>query len=88
MNEENYIFEGINLKTANVFELTTNEEYLKKFLSPELGILTTADYLQKVNNSTTRIFDMFDYAETFQITDLISKLESLYKDELASFFNE
>ena len=88
MEIENYIFKGIDLKTATVFELTTSEEYLKKFLSPELGIVTRADYLQKVYNSSNRIFDMFDYAETFQMTDLISKLESLYKDELASFFNE
>lgn len=88
MKKEDYIFQGIDLKTATVFDLTNSEEYLSKFFSPELGIKTKADYLLAVNNSDSRIFDMFDYAETFQMTDLIAKLEVLYKNELASFFNE
>ena len=88
METNDYTYLGVDLRTANVSDLTDDKEYLNKFLAPELGINTIADYLEHSNNSESRIFDLFDYAESFQITELINKLEKLYKDELSTFFNE
>ena len=87
MEMNQFTYQGVDLRTANVFDLTSDAEYLKKFLSVELGVDDKDAYLE-LSTSESRVFDMFDYAETFQKTELINKLNELYKNELASFFNE
>ena len=88
MNKTDYTYKGADLRTVNVTDLTDDQTYLSKFLAPELGISSMTDYLSMSINSESRIFDLFDYAEHFQITELVNKLEKLYKKELISFFNE
>lgn len=88
MNKSNYTYNNIDLRTANVADLTNDQNYLSKFLAPELGINSMEDYLKMSSNPESRIFDLFDYAEHFEISELIEKLEKLYQTELINFFNE
>jgi hypothetical protein len=45
MTKENFLYNGIDLRKATVFDLTTNEDFLKRFYSPVLGIKNKEDYL-------------------------------------------
>lgn len=89
MSEDKFLYNGVDLRTASVFDLTDDADFLLRYLAPELGVNTKDDYL-KLGESTpaSRAFDMLEFAEEKEIKPLIEKLQLIYKDELAALFNE
>ena len=85
-----YTYKGIDLRTATVFDLTDDkDDFLNRFLSPELGIKTKEDFLSMGENTPqSRAFSMMEYAEFSKNELLINKLISIYRQELTVFFNE
>jgi hypothetical protein len=89
MSNSQYTYNGVDLRTATVFDLTDDKDFLSRFLSPELGIKTKEDFLAMgTNTRQSRAFSMMEYAEEKDIKLLINKLSTIYKDELTLFFNE
>jgi hypothetical protein len=89
MSKANFLYNGIDLRKATVYDLTTNEEFLSRFLSPELGIKNKEDYMSLGEQTViSRVSDLFLYAEHYDLKPLIEKLNVIYKNELVNFFNE
>lgn len=89
MSDTKFTYNGIDLRTATVFDLTDDKDFLSRFLSPELGIKTKENFLSMGENTPqSRAFSMMEFAEEKRIEILIEKLNNLYKDELTLFFNE
>ena len=89
MDTDKFLYNGIDLRTSTVFDLTEDNAFLSRFLSPELGVKTKEDYLNLGETSDlNRVSDMLEYAEENKITSLTEKLKEIYKDDLVSFFNE
>lgn len=89
MSDNSFTYNGIDLRTATVFDLTDDKVFLSRFLSPELGIKTKEDFLAMGENTKqSRAFSMMEYAEEKSIDSLIEKLNTIYKEELTLFFNE
>lgn len=89
MSDNSFTYNGIDLRTATVFDLTDDKVFLSRFLSPELGIKTKEDFLSMGENTKqSRAFSMMEYAEEKKIATLMEKLNTIYKEELTLFFNE
>lgn len=89
MNKEDFFYNGIDLRKANVFELTTNDDFLSQFYSPDLGIKNKEDFLSLGKETNiSRISGLYLFAEHFNVKPLIEKLNNIYKNELSKFFNE
>jgi hypothetical protein len=89
MNDLKFKYNGIDLRTATVFDLTDDKDFLSRFLSPELGIKTKYDFLSMgENTSQSRAFSMMEYAEKTNNETLTKKLNFIYKDEISLFFDE
>jgi hypothetical protein len=89
MNNDNYKYNGIDLRTATVFDLTNDADFLSRYLSPELGIKSKEDYLQMVGpKSKNHVFNMLEYAEENNIPKLVKQLKEIFADDLVAFFNE
>lgn len=72
-----YIFKGVDLRTATVYDLAeVLKDYPPILVSPE----------KDLSDEQERIFTLITYSEEYQLTDLKEKLEDLYKDELVSIF--
>jgi hypothetical protein len=89
MSKENFLYNGIDLRKATVFDLTANEDFLKRFYSPVLGIKNKEDYLNMgKQNVISRVSDLLAFAEHYKLKPLIESLNVIYKKELTEFFNE
>jgi hypothetical protein len=89
MSKEKFLYKNIDLRKATVFDLTTNEDFLKRFYSPVLGIKNKEDYLNLGKQTViSRVSDLYIFAEHYKLNPLIEKLNELYKTELTAFFNE
>ena len=89
MSDTSFTYNGIDLRTATVFDLTDDKDFLSRFLSPELGIKTKDDFLSMGENTPqSRAFSMMEFAEDTKNDTLIKKLSAIYKEELTLFFNE
>lgn len=89
MKKEDFLYNGIDLRKATVFDLTTNENFLKQFYSPVLGIKNKEDYLNLGKQTViSRVSDLLLFAEHYNLKPLIEKLNVIYKKELTEFFNE
>lgn len=88
-NKETFLYNNLDLRKATVFDLTTNEEFLKRFYCPVLGINKKQDYLNLGEQTVmSRVLDLFVFAEHFNLKPLIEKLNIIYKTELTEYFNE
>lgn len=72
---DKYIFKGIDLRTATVYDLAAVLDDCPAFLvSPD----------HELSDEQERILSLYSYAEEYDLQDLIKKLKDLYKDELVS----
>ncbi|GEP52364.1 hypothetical protein FNO01nite_30360 [Flavobacterium noncentrifugens] len=89
MSNDKFFYNGHDLRSVTVFDLTDDKVFLSRFLSPALGINTKEDFLAMGENTPlSRAFSMLDFAEEKNIPELTEKLKSIYKNELELFFNE
>lgn len=89
MDSDKFTYNGIDLRTATVFDLTDDQDFLSRYLSPELGIKTKEDYLKiSDSKSNNRVFNMLEFAEENKITKLVDQLKEIFADDLVAFFNE
>lgn len=81
--------ENYNLKKDTIFDICKDENYINEnVLNIALGV-TKDLYLETYKeNPINRVFDLYNYAETFNLTNLINDLDKLYKSEIETFFNE
>ncbi|MFV8335200.1 hypothetical protein ACNQF7_03825 [Flavobacterium sp. RSP29] len=89
MSDTKFTYNGIDLRTSTVFDLTDDKDFLSRFLSLELGIKNKEDFISMGENTPqSRAFSMMEYAEEKKLKTLIEKLNSIYSDEINLFFNE
>lgn len=89
MSDSAFKYNGLDLRTCTVFDLTNDKDFLNRFLAPELGIKTKEDFLLiGAQNSESRCFLMLEYAEYKNDNVLTKQLKYIYNKELSQFFNE
>ena len=89
MSDTEFTYDGIDLRTATVFDLTDDKVFLNRFLSPELGIKTKEDFLSMGENTPqSRAFLMieFELSTVFHTTQDEQFVSSLKKLGIFFFF--
>lgn len=78
-----------NLHKDTVFDICKDKNYINKnVLNTALGVTKQVCLEAYKTNPISRLFDLYNYAETFNLTNLINDLDKLYKSEIETFFNE
>lgn len=86
MDNDFFIYKGHDLRHCSVLDICDDQKYIDEEIFSSFRN-TKEDYISSTAE-IVRITDMIDYAEHIQEIELVQKLETIYKEELASFFNE
>lgn len=72
--EKNSTYKNLDLQTATVYDLADLfPDQPPVLISPE----------EDLTDEQERILSLYTYAENYNITDLLQKLETLFKEELS-----